>query len=393
MTGRIQGIATRFERETPNGIIRVWCGLHQLDLVMQRVFVAALDEEFLNSLTALIGYLRRQQNLVSDMRSTCPKVADTRWLSMGAVTKWFKLHRVDIQQYLSQKLPACTPSNTWWIFMLVIEAVAAQATLTFKALQGLTTLLSQQHHRLQDLSRQYCQMVNVQGPLSANDISVLPPNEYIVNGKFAVSKKDSKNFIDELGVWVNRTINTLNPEDLHRLTNSVALLFTQLVQEISEIVAERNSSNDAGEALPSVLPIRLSQLTMREFSGTFIAYSQRFRNEHDENDEEIVSEQFVQFRSAFRNEPVLRTAIENCDVSKTSFEEGWAVVNGRFPLLMEFSGGLATAFPNTATVESDFSILGYEKNANGSGLTDFSLEGILHGKQYDDLYKISVSKA
>ena len=80
MTGRIQGIATRFERETPNGIIRVWCGLHQLDLVMQRVFVAALDEEFLNYLTALIGYLRRQQNLVSDMRSTCPKVADTRWL-------------------------------------------------------------------------------------------------------------------------------------------------------------------------------------------------------------------------------------------------------------------------------------------------------------------------
>ena len=106
-----------------------------------------------------------------------------------------------------------------------------------------------------------------------------------------------------------------------------------------------------------------------------------------------MSEQFVQFRSAFRNDPVVRTAIETCDVSKTSFEEGWAVVSGRFPLLMKFSGGLATAFPNAATVESDLSILGYEKNENRSGLTDFLVEGILHGKQYDDLYKISVSKA
>ncbi len=37
-------------------------------------------------------------------------------------------------------------------------------------------------------------------------------------------------------------------------------------------------------------------------------------------------------------------------------------MNGRFPHLMAFSGGLATVFLCTAVVQSDFSVLKYEKN-------------------------------
>ena len=35
--------------------------------------------------------------------------------------------------------------------------------------------------------------------------------------------------------------------------------------------------------------------------------------------------------------------------------------------------GVASAFPNTATVESDFSIIGWEKIDDQHDLTDFSL--------------------
>ena len=69
----------------------------------------------------------------------------------------------------------------------------------------------------------------------------------------------------------------------------------------------------------------------------------------------------------------------------TSFAKGWAAVLGRFERLKEFCGGLATVFPGTATVESDFSVLNYEKNIYRTALTDFSLEGILHCKQFQKL--------
>jgi hypothetical protein len=41
MTGRIQRFPTRIGACTPGKLIRIWCCLHQLDLVMQRVFEEA----------------------------------------------------------------------------------------------------------------------------------------------------------------------------------------------------------------------------------------------------------------------------------------------------------------------------------------------------------------
>ncbi|KAH6577372.1 hypothetical protein BASA60_004062 [Batrachochytrium salamandrivorans] len=113
MTGRIRGTVTRIEQMLLPGAVRVWCGLHQLDLVMQAVFEAAFDETFLGLLTKLIGLLRRQQNLISSMRSECPKFCSVRWLSMGKVLSWLVLHRVKIQQYLLEKNLEWTPPDAW----------------------------------------------------------------------------------------------------------------------------------------------------------------------------------------------------------------------------------------------------------------------------------------
>ena len=85
MTGRVQGVATRFERVAKPGFFRLWCGLHQLDIHLQRFFKNLLDEQFYSHLTTLISYLRRQQNLIKDMGTKAKKVADTRWESMSKV--------------------------------------------------------------------------------------------------------------------------------------------------------------------------------------------------------------------------------------------------------------------------------------------------------------------
>ena len=53
------------------------------------------------------------QNLVKDMRSQAPKVADTRWESMSHVSACFKLHRIAVNNYFEVKTPSCSPSPCW----------------------------------------------------------------------------------------------------------------------------------------------------------------------------------------------------------------------------------------------------------------------------------------
>jgi hypothetical protein len=94
MTGQVKGVASRLEGETPDGVIcRVWCGLHQLDLIMQRLLKDICDEEFYRELTSVIGHLRRQTNPIESMGCKCPTVADTRWLSAGVVIDWLSVNR------------------------------------------------------------------------------------------------------------------------------------------------------------------------------------------------------------------------------------------------------------------------------------------------------------
>ena len=64
------------------------------------------------------------------------------------------------------------------------------------------------------------------------------------------------------------------------------------------------------------------------------------------------------------------------------FSDARACTNNRFPSLQQLCGALASSCPNTATVESDFSVIGWEKDECRTSLTDFSLKGILHAKQY-----------
>lgn len=80
------------------GAVRVWCGLRQLNFFMQAVFKFALDETFLGLLTKLIGYLRRQKNLISSKRSECSKFCSLRWISMGKVLSYLVFHCVEVLQ-------------------------------------------------------------------------------------------------------------------------------------------------------------------------------------------------------------------------------------------------------------------------------------------------------
>ena len=88
------------------------------------------------------------------------------------------------------------------------------------------------------------------------------------------------------------------------------------------------------------------------------------------------------FRQAYCEEHAFKGAIERDDNFKTDFKEAWSLTNRRFPMLALLCGGLASDFPNTAIVESNFFLLAYEKDDARECLTDFTLDDILHCKQW-----------
>ena len=61
----------------------------------------------------------------------------------------------------------------------------------------------------------------------------------------------------------------------------------------------------------------------------------------------------------------------------------------RFKNLEMFCGGLASTFPATSSVESDFSILKWEKDIHRMSLTEFSLEGVMHARQFKRLQSLT----
>ncbi|KAH6578257.1 hypothetical protein BASA61_003987 [Batrachochytrium salamandrivorans] len=320
MTGRIQGLATRIDQCTAGKLIRIWCGLHQLDLVMQRVFKASLDEKFYSTLTALIGHLRKQQTLISAMRSTCPKVADTRWISMESCTNWLTSHNDTNGRTSNDEQLAAVDSST----------------------------------------SEIC-------------------------GCFALSHAHARFCLECLDLFVIQTLPTVDDETVQKLVIAVSKMFVQVADGIYSIVAERDSSNQPADELPQVLPHQLVKIDLRVFNR--IHLGQMFRLEKRLSSAQIhqIGKDFVDLLRAYREEPVFKASIGDCDDSDTDFAKGWKVAGDRFPALCQFCGDLASAFPNTATVESDFSIIGWEKDIYRKCLTDFSLEGILHAKQFTAL--------
>ncbi|KAH6566146.1 hypothetical protein BASA60_009601 [Batrachochytrium salamandrivorans] len=334
MTGRIQGLATRIDQCTAGKLIRIWCGLHQLDLVMQRVFKASLDEKFYSTLTALIGHLRRQQTLISAMRSTCPKVADTRWISMESCTNWLTSHCMH------------------WAY---------EAKIVFTALQGLTTLLSQQRAKLLGLIDTYCRMTQMVGPLTDEQLAAVDSSTSEICGCFALSHAHARFCLECLDLFVIQTLPTVDDETVQKLVIAVSKMFVQVADGIYSIVAERDSSNQPADELPPVLPHQLVKIDLRVFNRIHLGQMSRLEKRLSSAQIHQIGKDFVDLLRAYREEPVFKASIGDCDDSDTDFAKGWKVAGDRFPALCQFFGDLASAFPNTATVESDFSIIGWGK--------------------------------
>jgi hypothetical protein len=311
---------------------------------------------------------------------------------MANVSTWLteNSHSARIIRHLDARSPSWKPSICWWITLHAVNALARESVLVFVSLQSLRTLLSQQRAQITGIVATLCRHSGmVSSHIGAS--SQLDPATYTIS---ALASFPSRTLLCALSLKTSRCGCSKSfkkyPQLNCRVYFSVGEMFVEAASGVIRIVSERDECNAETAELPAFSPMQLVRITMRDLSEIILAQKVRLEDSFDQDKVASISGEFASLKRAYREEQNLREAMDNCDEASASFEKCWSLVLGLFPVLHEFCGGLASVFPNTTTVEAEFSILGWEKNVNRESLTDFSLEGILHSKQWPELKKLEI---
>jgi hypothetical protein len=94
-------VVTRIQNAVNPNFMRVWCLLHQIDIIMQKVY-KRVGCNFYKTLTSIISFLRRQKNLVEEMQAIYPNLSATRWAFMSRVARFLVEKRSEIITYFAE---------------------------------------------------------------------------------------------------------------------------------------------------------------------------------------------------------------------------------------------------------------------------------------------------
>jgi hypothetical protein len=162
----------------------------------------------------------------------------------------------------------------------------------------------------------------------------------------------------------------------------------EIVVGVSNIVVERNSENNTNDAFPAVLPLDLCSMDTRLFSASLLQQKRRLKQRYSEENSERIGEQFRNLSIVVKEESGLARILKEKQ-ARSDNDDSWSPLIGReYDDLRNFCGGIASVMPGTATMESDFSIINWTKDPSSQRLTDFSLDSILHCKQFGRLRKL-----
>jgi hypothetical protein len=181
----------------------------------------------------------------------------------------------------------------------------------------------------------------------------------------------------------------------HAILKSVSSFALMIVDGVSKMVAEQGVVEDGGilamNEIPPVLPVDLCAMTPRDFSKALQNQRDRLLTKVSDEDIEDIDAQFRRLRNAYREEAGVKVTLDAVHSHGTlqAFKDSWSPLGKEYNALKEYCGGIASVMPGTSSVESDFSLINWTRDPHSKSLTDFSLESILHCKQYRTLESLS----
>ncbi len=276
--------------------------------------------------------------------------------------------------------------------MLFVHEIAGITAISCKSLQRHGALLCNQHHTLKHLVLEINNKVRIIGILmeAQRDAIDEATHQLSDSGDYAVAFATVSGCMEDLGMFIKDRLSAMDSEHRETLLRLSASAILELVDGIIAVVAERTEDNKAYiKVAPDVLPHQLVRILPRDFC----VYLQRHKEHLDytfSNEEiENIGRQHKALCDSYRCQPDVKSSIDSFD-NNAAYRDAWIGLHNTYPLLEKFVGGLATIFPDTSTIEGDFSVMKYEKNKNRMNLIDASLEGILHAKQYHCMHSLKV---
>lgn len=100
--------------------------------------------------------------------------------------------------------PSVAPSPLWWIVLMFIEKISAEATITFRSLEGLTTIVSKQREGLQRLHDVYIRLFKASQPLSVEDTNAVDHGISVLSEdyRYSLQLSDVTEVLEDLGLFV-----------------------------------------------------------------------------------------------------------------------------------------------------------------------------------------------
>lgn len=392
MTGVHNGAITLFMNDVGPNCYRIWCILHQIALPVKAALEGINNGNWLRQLTPIISHLRRQFTLHAVMGTVCPKIAITRWLSMGAVTAWFCNHRLAIAQHFDAPEWAtfdAKPTKIWWILTCAVRIITIPICLTTTRLQGRRLLMRQQMSELNSLCAELMTMAGVVGPLTIAAIQELEDNNLQYSG-YAVARESIQTFIEELPAFAAAMFLELEEDQKLLVITNIGYFLLRVISGIMDSEPIRGPANHAlFDNAPPVLPQELASLKPIDFHAYVIQQEVRLLASWTAEKINRLENQHLEMRAAYLRDGVMKNALDALP-EHIDFSAAWSTQNlsVRFDVLMEFAGGLACPFPTTATTESDFSLMNDARDEGNSSLQDLGLEGKLQCKQYAALMQL-----
>jgi hypothetical protein len=210
-------------------------------------------------------------------------------------------------------------------------------------------------------------------------------------GRFSICYGDVLEYAEVYGLDAEDALEDLDRFDEEK--RSVAKYITAVAlttvhgHSLTELDAEKE-----GSKLPPTLPVSFNALSPGQMQDLVRCFRlRRLVSLPAGAPDDIVGEQ-LKLKRLLRNNAVLRTELAAQAANHASakcFDECWGLLRDEFPTLRLFACGLASVFPGISTVESDFSILKFNKSDNRSSLADLSVEGEFDAGQWTAVERLA----
>ena len=176
-----------------------------------------------------------------------------------------------------------------------------------------------------------------------------------------------------------------NMVEYHR---DISMMLCTIVNGIYHCMPVRDDINGPIFAdPPTCLPQEFLKLRNQDFTILVNTHMTRLSVAKSLEEIALLEDEFSLLQTSYRvTEVVLKTAIYAL-LEDATFKASWSIPSlaGRFDHLKDCAEGLASSFPHTATIESDFSIVQLETDGGRGQLEHYSLEGIVQCNEHERL--------